>query len=262
MTERSRRAADPHGLRLRDFTKLPLVMTALMFIGGAVVYPYLPSPIPTHWGISGQADAFSPKGFWSVFLIPVISLALYGLLLVVPIVDPKRANIAKSLRGYNIVLDAIIGLQVVIFISTTFAAFKPGFDVVRIMLLAMGAMFLVLGRVMKDVKQNFTIGVRVSWTLADEVVWEKTNRLGGRLFMGLGVVTFVAARPGAVEHPDDAGVGLPHAAGPALVLVRGLPEAASGGLAVPAPPALRLTPAPRRAYPSPQSNHACACDGE
>jgi uncharacterized membrane protein len=193
MTERSRRAADPHGLRLRDFTKLPLVMTALMFIGGAVVYPYLPSPIPTHWGISGQADAFSPKGFWSVFLIPVISLALYGLLLVVPIVDPKRANIAKSLRGYNIVLDAIIGLQVVIFISTTFAAFKPGFDVVRIMLLAMGAMFLVLGRVMQDVKQNFTMGVRVSWTLADEVVWEKTNRLGGRLFMGLGVVTFVAA---------------------------------------------------------------------
>jgi uncharacterized membrane protein len=181
------------GLRLRDFTKLPLVMTALMFVGGAVVYPYLPSPIPTHWGISGQADAFSPKGFWSVFLIPVISLALYGLLIVVPMVDPKRANIAKSIRGYNVVLDAIVGLQVVIFAASMVAAFRPGFDVTRVMLLAMGVMFAVLGNVMQDVKQNFTMGVRVSWTLADEVVWEKTNRLGGRLFMGIGGVTFLAA---------------------------------------------------------------------
>jgi uncharacterized membrane protein len=181
------------GLRLRDFTKLPLVMTALMFVGGAVVYPYLPSPIPTHWGISGQADAFSPKGFWSVFLVPVISLALYGLLIVVPMVDPKRANIAKSIRGYNVVLDAIVGLQVVIFAASMVAAFRPGFDVTRVMLLAMGVMFAVLGNVMQDVKQNFTMGVRVSWTLADEVVWEKTNRLGGRLFMGIGGVTFLAA---------------------------------------------------------------------
>jgi uncharacterized membrane protein len=194
MSERSGPAAElPHTLRFRDFTKVPLVMVALMFVGGAIVYPYLPSPIPTHWGASGQADAFSPKGFWSVFFVPVLSLGLYGLLLVVPMVDPKRANILKSIRGYNIMLDAIVGLQVAIFISTTFAAFRPGFDVVRIMLLAMGAMFLVLGRVMQDVKQNYTMGVRVSWALADEVVWEKTNRLGGRLFMGLGVVTFLAA---------------------------------------------------------------------
>lgn len=183
----------PERLRFRDFTKLPLGMVALMFAAGAVVYPYMPSPIPTHWGVSGRPDAFSPKGFWSVFVIPVIALGVYGLLLVVPMADPKRSNIAKSIRGYNVVLDAIVGLQVVIFASSAVAAFKPGFDVTRVMLLAMGVMFMVLGNVMKDVRQNFTMGVRVTWTLADEVVWEKTNRLGGQLFIGVGVVTLIAA---------------------------------------------------------------------
>jgi uncharacterized membrane protein len=180
-------------LRFSDFTKVPAVMIAVMFVGGAVAYPFLPSPIPTHWGASGAADAFSPKGFWSVFLLPVIAAGVYALLLVVPMVDPKRSNIAKSIRGYNIVLDAVIGLQVVIFAASMVAAFKPGFDVTRVMLLAMGVMFVTLGNVMQDVRQNFTMGVRVSWTLADEVVWEKTNRLGGRLFMGLGGVTFLVA---------------------------------------------------------------------
>jgi uncharacterized membrane protein len=180
-------------LRFRDFTKLPLAMVALMFMVGAAVYVQMPSPIPTHWGISGQADAFSPKGFWSVFIIPVISLGLYALLVVIPMADPKRANIAKSIRGYNVVLVAIMGLMLAIFASSTYAAFEPGFDVTRVMLLAMGLMFIVLGNVMKDVKQNFTMGVRISWTLADEVVWEKTNRLGGQLFVGIGAVTMLAA---------------------------------------------------------------------
>jgi uncharacterized membrane protein len=183
----------PAGLHFADFTRLPLVMVAVMFLAAAIVYPYMPARFPTHWGASGVADGWSTKSFMSVFFQPLLALGLYGLLIVVPMMDPKRANIAKSIGAYNVMLDAIIGLQVVIFGATTMAAFKPGFDVTRVMLLAMGAMFLVLGNVMQDVKQNFTMGVRVSWTLADDVVWEKTNRLGGRLFMGLGAVTLVAA---------------------------------------------------------------------
>lgn len=38
------------------------------------------------------------------------------------------------------------------------------------------------------VKPNWTMGVRFSWTLSDDTVWTKTNRLGGRLFMLAGVL--------------------------------------------------------------------------
>lgn len=189
---------DPAGgpaprLSLSDFTRLPLIIVAAMVAVGVALYPSLPATLPTHWGVSGRPDAFSPKGFWSVFLLPVIALAVYALLVAVPFLDPKRANLKLSIRAYNVILDAVVGLQAVIFAASMAAAFDVGFPVTKVMLPALGVMFMVIGRFMQDVKQNWTFGVRVSWTLSDEVVWEKTNRLGGRLFVGVGAVTFVCA---------------------------------------------------------------------
>ena len=40
-------------------------------------------------------------------------------------------------------------------------------------------------------KRNFFIGVRTPWTLADEKIWEKTNRLAGRLFWVCGVLALL-----------------------------------------------------------------------
>lgn len=40
------------------------------------LYPSLPSPIPTHFGISGEPDAFTPKSIWSVFFPAMMQLLL------------------------------------------------------------------------------------------------------------------------------------------------------------------------------------------
>jgi uncharacterized membrane protein len=58
---------------------------------------------------------------------------------------------------------------------------------------AVGLLFAVIGNFMTTVKQNWTFGVRVSWTLSDPVVWRKTNRLGGYLFVVVGALTVFAA---------------------------------------------------------------------
>jgi len=41
---------------------IPLVICALMLVSWFVAAPNLPSELPTHWGISGQADRFAPPG--------------------------------------------------------------------------------------------------------------------------------------------------------------------------------------------------------
>jgi uncharacterized membrane protein len=179
--------------RLRDYTKLPLLIVAAMFVAGALLYPSLPSPIPTHWGISGAADAFSPKSFWSVFMEPVIALGIYALLIVVPYFDPKRRSLKLSFHAYNILIDAVVGMQAVVFAATMIAAFNKGFDVAKVVLISIGLLFAVIGNYMTTVKQNWTFGVRASWTLSDEVVWRKTNRLGGYLFVLAGAITIVCA---------------------------------------------------------------------
>ncbi len=179
--------------KLRDFTKLPLLIVAAMFVAGAVLYPSLPSPIPTHWGISGAPDAFSAKSFGSVFLLPLIAAGVYALLVVVPFLDPKRRNLKMSFRAYNIVIDAVVGLEAVVFAATLLAAYDNRFDVAKVILVAVGLLFALIGNFMTTVKQNWTFGVRVSWTLSDEVVWSKTNRLGGYLFVAVGLLTVASS---------------------------------------------------------------------
>jgi uncharacterized membrane protein len=135
----------------------------------------------------------------SVFFEPMLALGIYALLPVVPFFDPKRRSLKMSFRAYNIVLDATIGLQAVVFAATAMAAYDNAFDVAKVVLVAVGLLFAVIGNFMTTVKQNWTFGVRISWTLSDEVVWRKTNRLAGYLFVGAGAVTVASAfLPGAV----------------------------------------------------------------
>lgn len=179
--------------RLRDYTKLPLLIIAAMFIAGAILYPSMPVRFPSHWGISGAPDAYSTKSLTSVFFMPLVALGIYALLVVVPYFDPKRRSLKMSFHAYNILIDAVIGMEAVVFAATLMAAYHSGFDVTKVILVAVGLLFAVIGNYMTTVKQNWTFGVRVSWTLADEVVWRKTNRLGGYLFVGVGVLTVLAA---------------------------------------------------------------------
>lgn len=183
----------PSPPRIGDYTKLPLVIIGAMFVVAAVLYPSLPARFPTHWGISGAPDAWSSKSLGSVFFMPLMTLGVYALLVFVPYLDPKRRSLKLTFRAYNILIDAIVALEAVIFAATMVAAFNTTFDVAKVVLIGVGALFAVVGNFMTTVKQNWTFGVRVSWTLADEVVWRKANRLGGYLFVLAGVITALCA---------------------------------------------------------------------
>jgi uncharacterized membrane protein len=173
----------------KDMPKLPLVLIAAMFVAGAVLYPSLPAAIPTHWGASGPPDAYSTKSVLSVFGLPILSLGLYLLFLIVPFFDPKRANLIRSKRAYAVILDAVTALMTGTFAASMIAAFEPSFPMDKVVPIETGLLFIVIGNYMKTVKRNFTMGVRFSWTVMDDVVWAKTNRLGGYLFMGAGALS-------------------------------------------------------------------------
>jgi uncharacterized membrane protein len=180
-------------MSFKDMPKLPLALIALMIVVGVIVYPSLPAQIPTHWGASGQIDAWSAKSVWSVFLPVIIASGLYLLLWLMPYLDPKRGNLIRSKRVYGIVLELVVGLMTVVFVGTLMASFNQAFPMAQILEFGAGVMFIVLGNYMGRVKRNWTLGVRYSWTLSDDTVWAKTNRLGGRLFMVAGALSVVGA---------------------------------------------------------------------
>jgi uncharacterized membrane protein len=54
---------------------------------------------------------------------------------------------------------------------------------------AFGLFFILTGMMVRKAKRNFFIGIRTPWTLANDVVWDKTHQLGGKLFIGAGLLT-------------------------------------------------------------------------
>ena len=60
---------------------IPMIITVGLIIYTYMKYPQMPDMIPTHWGPSGQPDAFSEKTYFSVISMPLILLVMQGMFL-------------------------------------------------------------------------------------------------------------------------------------------------------------------------------------
>ena len=53
-------------------------------------------------------------------------------------------------------------------------------------------MYIILGATIFKVKQNSTFGFRLPWTMNNEIIWNKTNKLGGYLMLVVGIITLIS----------------------------------------------------------------------
>ncbi|HZK61621.1 MAG TPA: SdpI family protein, partial [Anaerovoracaceae bacterium] len=71
---------------------------------------------------------------------------------------------------------------------------NPGrINVEMVIVLLVGVLFAIIGNMMPKFKNNFFIGIRTPWTLANEEVWNRTHRLGGIMWFFGGLVIIAAA---------------------------------------------------------------------
>jgi len=167
--------------------KLSLLVITASFATGVYFYPSMPEMIASHWGIGGQADDYMPK-FWGLFLVPIMSLAIFGLFLLLPKIDPMKANYAKFKRYYDGFLLAFVVFMAYIYALTIFWNKGVNIDMGRAIIPAMAALFYIVGLVLEKAKQNWFIGIRTPWTLSSEKVWDKTNKLGAKLFKTVAII--------------------------------------------------------------------------
>ena len=167
-----------------------VILTAT--IASAIVYPRLPEMAASHWNAAGQVDGYMPR-FWAAFLMPLISVGLLLLFLAIPSIDPLKANIVKF-RGY---FNGFITLIIVfmLFIHGITLAWNLGYDQFNIgnaIVPAVGLIFIFAGVMMMKAKRNFFIGIRTPWTLSNDTVWDETHKLGGKLFIGAGIISMLS----------------------------------------------------------------------
>ncbi len=175
----------------RFTTIIVLILIVAAAIGGVLLWNQLPDQMASHWNVNDQVDGYMSR-FWGVFMMPLITLGMFVLFIVVPNIDPLKANIAEFRETFNLFIVFIVGFMIYIHVLTL--RWNLGYTDIGIgkgMLPAMGLLFIVIGSLLRKAKRNWFIGIRTPWTLSSDNVWDQTHRLGSILFMASGVLALV-----------------------------------------------------------------------
>jgi uncharacterized membrane protein len=174
-------------------SRVALVISLLalggMLAASAWILPQFPSDarIAIHFDINGQPNGFAGPLF-AFLALPAIAAALTALFVLLPRLEPRSANLARSGKAYETGWIAAIVLVAGCHALLIAHALGQMPDVPRIVCALLGLTLILTGNVAAKARSNFTFGIRTPWTLADERVWHKTHRLYGWASVGLGIL--------------------------------------------------------------------------
>lgn len=178
--------------------KLLFLMGLLCLVnlaGHLYFYPSLPDTVPIHWGFDGQPDGWGGKS--SILFTASLPFAILLLLAVLPRMDPKGKNFQRFQPVYRIFLILLtVFMCGVSWLSelTVYNVLPSGGSLVNTLVMGgLGLVFLVLGNYMPRIKQNYTFGCRTPWALNDEHNWNRTQRMGGIVFVVMGAVLLLVS---------------------------------------------------------------------
>ncbi len=174
------------------------IVTVLPALIGILCWDRLPDVMATHFGINNEANGFSSKAF-AVFGLPAILLAVLWLGAFVKSNDPKRQNISPKLFSLGLWIAPVVSLV----IAATMYPVNLGYalDITFIASLVLGLVFIIIGNYLPKARQNYTIGIKIPWTLANEENWNRTHRLAGYLWMICGVLMLILSLTRFVPAP-------------------------------------------------------------
>lgn len=172
------------------------IVTVLPILAGILFWNRLPEQMATHFGVNNEADGFSSRAF-AVFGLPLFCLAMLWVCAWFTSKDPRKKNISP--RIFSLVLWIIPAVSLICALIVYSYNLGMRTDISRLMELLMGVLFVVIGNFMPKTRHNYTIGIRVPWTLDNEENWNRTHRFAGRLWVAGGILLILLALAGLMK---------------------------------------------------------------
>ena len=170
-----------------------MIITSIVILApilvGLMLWDKLPAEMATHFDENGIADGWSSKPM-AVIGLPLFLLVVHWFCMAFTSVDPKRQNFSDK------VILLVMWLCPVVSIlgngATYLYALDDSVNTTGIAMLAVGSLFIVIGNYMPKMKQSYTIGIKIPWTLDSEENWNRTHRLAGYMFMLGGMLIIIS----------------------------------------------------------------------
>ena len=174
--------------RFRKNSKISIIASlVILIIFNALFYNKMPDQLPTHWNFQGQADDYSSK-FQAMVMIQGFLVLMNLFLCFMLDNDPKNERQNNFLMTLTKLSMPI--MMIVIYVITILAGLGRGVNTSVIISLLMGTLFIAIGNYMPKVKRNYTVGIKLPWTLNSDENWRRTHRFGGLCFILMGLCFF------------------------------------------------------------------------
>lgn len=168
--------------------KLSLLIVVAMFAASGLLYSRLPAMLPVHWNVRGDVDGYMPKNL-AVFMTPGIALLIFGLFQILPQFDPKKEKYILFRHEYEIIQTSMIAFFAYMEFLTYYLSLHPTVNIRPLLFIGLGGLFILLGNFLSKIRQNYFVGVKTPWALANEDNWNKTHRFASWCFVLAGIAT-------------------------------------------------------------------------
>lgn len=174
-----------------DMTLITTTLICLLpIILGLVLYNKLPNQIAIHWDSTGTPDNFASKAI-AVWGLPVsmAGINIFSHFMIKN--DPKNANASSVLKQLGRWIIPI--LSVIMIPVTLFKALGYNIPIQIISPAVVGVIIIVCGNYLPKCKQNYTVGIKLPWTLNSKENWNKTHHMAGYLWIVGGICIVIGS---------------------------------------------------------------------
>ncbi len=172
---------------MRKAEIIVIIIILVSIAVGIYLYPKMPERIASHWNAQGKVDGYMSK-FWGLFIMPIISIGLFLFFIAIPRIDPLKTNIEKFRGYFDTFIVLFFAFLFYLYLLTIFWNIGLRFGMIQLLSPAFGILFYYGGILIENAKRNWFIGIRTPWTLSSDTVWEKTHKVGARLFKIVAVI--------------------------------------------------------------------------
>ena len=175
-------------IKFKKESIISVIFSILLFsLVNLLFYKKMPETLPTHWGFNNKIDGYSSK-FTTLITTPLLLIFLNIFSCFMLDNDPKN----KDKNNFVITIGkATIPLVMLItFVISVFYGLGKKINVMVIISIFVGFLLILIGNYLPKTKRNYTVGIKLPWTLNSDENWNKTHRLAGYFFI-LGGIFFL-----------------------------------------------------------------------
>lgn len=171
--------------KLRKDSIISIIASILLvIIFNLLFYHKMPAELPTHWNFHGEVDKYSSR-FDAMVLTPGVLVIMNAVLLFMLDNDPRN----KKQNNFVMIISKLTmpAIMLLSYTMTIMAGLGRELNVSVIIPVFVGLLLIAIGNYLPKIKRNYTMGIKLPWTLNSDENWRRTHRLGGICIVIIGL---------------------------------------------------------------------------